>query len=69
MCTSMKCPYPVEVQSCNVAIRAPAHSLDQLIVKVKGQVAVVVEIITCVGMFLWQQAERQDLILASGIMR
>jgi hypothetical protein len=47
----MKCPYPVEVQSCNVAIRAPAHSLKQLIVKVKGQVMVVVEIITCEACF------------------
>ena len=58
MCTSMKCPYPVEVQSCNVAIGAPAHSLNQLIVKVKGQVVVVVEIITCEAGSLWQQAER-----------
>ena len=61
MCTSMKCPYPVEVQSCNVAIRAPAHSLDQLIVKVKGQVAVVVEIITCVGMFLCSKLSAKTL--------
>ena len=43
----MKCPYPVEVQSCNVAIGVPAHSLNQLIVKIKGQVVVAVEIITC----------------------
>jgi hypothetical protein len=47
MCTSMKFPYPVETQWCNVASGRLPHSLNQLIVKIKGQVVVVVEIITC----------------------